>query len=102
MRCSERSSTLVGQLRSFLEVPDNVLAIAQHCDLLNNLDATFFRVVEARGGILIKYVRKEPSIPTDEVLAALEEKGLQVPRLEDEGRFRIISRRSARAVGWTS
>jgi excisionase family DNA binding protein len=31
---SERSSTLVGQLGSFLQVPDNVLAIAQNTDIL--------------------------------------------------------------------
>src|SRR5215212_10654184 len=39
LRRSERSSTLVGQLRSFLEVPDNVLGIAQNRELLHNLDA---------------------------------------------------------------
>src|SRR5215213_10328828 len=36
---SERPRTLVGQLDSFLRVPDNVLAIAQNIDILHRLDA---------------------------------------------------------------
>src|SRR5687768_7372283 len=39
----ERSTTLVGQLGSFLRVPDNVLAIAENIDILHRLDAAFFR-----------------------------------------------------------
>jgi excisionase family DNA binding protein len=41
LRHGERSATLVGQLRSFLEVPDNVIGIAQNLDLLHRLDAAF-------------------------------------------------------------
>jgi excisionase family DNA binding protein len=52
---SERSGTLVGQLSSFLRVPDNVLAIAQNTDILHRLDAAFFQVGEARGGLLVKF-----------------------------------------------
>src|SRR5215207_9199736 len=55
LRRSERSATLVGQLRSFLQVPDNVLAIAQNIDILHRLDAAFFRVGEARDGLLVKF-----------------------------------------------
>src|SRR5919202_1020113 len=51
----ERSTTLVGQLGSFLQVPDNVLAIAQNTDILRRLDAAFFQVGEARGGLLVKF-----------------------------------------------
>src|SRR5512133_2142448 len=40
----ERSTTLAGQLSSFLRVPDNVLAIAHNIDILHRLDAAFFRV----------------------------------------------------------
>src|SRR5215218_10966965 len=40
---SERPRTLVGQMNSFLRVPDNVLAIAQNIDILHRLDAAFFR-----------------------------------------------------------
>src|ERR687893_1683725 len=55
LRRSERSTTLVGQLRSFLQVPDNVLAIAQNIDILHRLDAAFFQVGEAQGGLLVKF-----------------------------------------------
>src|SRR5215216_152824 len=41
LRQSERPRTLVGQLSSFLRVPDNVLAIAQNIDILHRLDAAF-------------------------------------------------------------
>src|SRR5215203_3344745 len=53
LRHHEHSTTLVGQLSSFLQVPDNVLAIAQNIDILHRLDAAFFRVGEARGGLLV-------------------------------------------------
>src|SRR5215212_11335200 len=43
------SPKLVGLLRSFLRVPDNVLAIAQNLDVLHRLDAAFFQVGEAQG-----------------------------------------------------
>src|SRR5919206_1218247 len=52
---SERPRTLVGQLDSFLRVPDSVLVIAQDIDILHRLDAAFFRVGEARGGLLVKF-----------------------------------------------
>src|SRR3712207_516507 len=55
LRRSERPTTLVGQLSSFLEVPDNVLVIAQNLELLNRLDAAFFRVGEAHDGLLVKF-----------------------------------------------
>src|SRR5918997_3347838 len=55
LRCSERSTTLVGQLSSFLQVPDSVLAIAQNLDLLHRLDAAFFQVGDAHGGLLVKF-----------------------------------------------
>src|SRR5215218_2812923 len=45
---SERPATLVGQLDSFLRVPDSVLAIAQNVNILHRLDAAFFRVGESR------------------------------------------------------
>jgi excisionase family DNA binding protein len=49
---SGRPRTLVGQLDSFLRVPESVLAIAQNIEILHRLDAAFFRVGEARGGPL--------------------------------------------------
>src|ERR687894_513896 len=55
LKRSESSRTLVGQLDSFLRVPDNVLSIAQNIGILRRLDAAFFRVGEARGGLLVKF-----------------------------------------------
>ena len=82
----ERSTTLVGQLSSFLQVPDNVIAIAQNRDLLHRLDAAFFRGGEARGGLLVKFYGGEDQ-SEDELRAEFEENGLHVGRLEREGRF---------------
>jgi excisionase family DNA binding protein len=83
---SERPSTLTGQLSSFLQVPDNVLAIAQNTDILHRLDAAFFQVGEARGGLLVKFYGGE-NHSEDELRADFEENGLEVRRLEREGRF---------------
>ena len=83
---SERASTLVGQLSSFLQVPDNVLAIAQNLGILHRLDAAFFMVGEARGGVLVKFYGGELH-SADELRADFEENGLEVGRLEREGRF---------------
>jgi hypothetical protein len=83
---SERSGTLVGQLSSFLRVPDNVLAIAQNTDILHRLDAAFFQVGEARGGLLVKFYGGEVH-SEDELRAELQKNGLEVWRLEQEGRF---------------
>ena len=90
LRRSERSYTLVGQLRSFLEAPDNVLAIAQNHDMLYNLDAAFFQVGEAQGAMLVKYQHSESGVTEDELRSEFERRGLEVTRLEDEGRFRFI------------
>ena len=86
LRRSERPTTLTGQLHSFLRVPDNVLAIAQDIDVLHRLDAAFFRVGEARGGLLVKFYGGEAH-SEDELRAELEKNGLEVRRLEQEGRF---------------
>jgi excisionase family DNA binding protein len=82
----ERSTTLVGQLGSFLRVPDNVLVIAQNLDLLHRMDAAFFRVGEAHDGLLVKFYSGENS-PPDELIAQLEENGLAARSLQREGRF---------------
>jgi excisionase family DNA binding protein len=86
LRRSERPSTLVGQLGSFLQVPDNVLAIAQNIGLVHRLDAAFFQVGEARGAVLVKFYGGE-NHSEDELRADFEENGLEVRRLEREGRF---------------
>src|SRR5918992_560024 len=88
LRRSERPTTLVGQLRAFLEVPDNVLVIAQNLQLLNRLDAAFFQVGEAQEGLLVKfYGAQKPYLEEDELRTELERNGLEVGRLEREGRF---------------
>jgi excisionase family DNA binding protein len=86
LRQSERSTTLAGQLGSFLQVPDSVLAIAQNLDILHRLDAAFFRVGEKHGGLLVKFFGGE-NTPADELRAEFEKNGLEVRRLEREGRF---------------
>src|SRR5215212_8655752 len=92
LKRSERSETLVGRLRSFLEVPDNVLAVAQDREMMHRLDTAFFRVGEAKGGRLIKYVGGESWDSLDDARATLERcGGLEVGRLEQEGRFHFTS-----------
>src|SRR3712207_4635147 len=84
LRRSERSTTLIGQLSSFLQVPDNVLVIAQNLEILHRLDAAFFQVGEARGGLLVKFYGGEV-ISEEELRADFERNGLDVRRLVREG-----------------
>jgi excisionase family DNA binding protein len=86
LRASERPRTLVGQLDSFLRVPDNVLVIAQNIDILHRMDAAFFRVGEARGGLLVKFYAGEEH-SEEELLSELEGSGLEASRLIREGRL---------------
>jgi hypothetical protein len=83
---SERPRTLVGQLDSFLRVPDNVLVIAQNIEILHRLDAAFFRVGEARGGLLVKFYAGEDH-SEEELLSDFEQNGLQAGHLKREGRL---------------
>src|SRR5215218_4966738 len=76
LRHSERPATLVGQLHSFLRVPDNVLAITQNADLMHRLDAAFFQVGDAQGGLLVKFYGGEEH-SEDEVRAELDRNGLE-------------------------
>ena len=86
---SERSESLVGRLRSFLEVPDNVLGISQNRELMHKLDATFFMVGDAKGGMLVKYYDEELH-SADKLRSDFEREGLEVSRLEQEGRLRLV------------
>src|ERR671910_790647 len=86
LRESERPRTLVGQLDSFLRVPDSVLGIAQNIDILHRLDAAFFRVGEARGGLLVKFYAGE-ELSEGELLSDFEQNGLEAGRLKREGRL---------------
>lgn len=86
---AERSSTLVGQLRSFLTTPDHVIGIAQTPEMLRRLDSAFFQVGEARGGFLVKFYGGE-TMSAGGLRTTFKENGLGVRRLEAEGRFRFI------------
>src|SRR5215211_4859713 len=86
LKQSERPGTLVGQLDSFLRVPDSVLGIAQNVDILHRLDAAFFRVGEERGGLLVKFYAGEEH-SEEELLADFEENGLEAIRLKREGQL---------------
>ena len=86
LRKGERPVTLVGQLGSFLRVPDSVLAVAQNRDVLHRLDAAFFRVGEAHDGLLVKFYGGENS-PPEELIERFEENGLAAGRLRREGRL---------------
>jgi len=71
-------------------VPDNVLAIAQNIDILHRLDAAFFRVGEARGGLLVKFYAGEEH-SEEELLSDFEGNGLEARRLKQEGRLLMRS-----------
>src|SRR5215210_1186 len=86
LKQSERPRTLFGQLDSFLRVPDSVLAIAQNIEILHRLDAAFFRVGEARGGLLVKFYAGEEH-SEEELLSDFEQNGLQAWRLKRQGRL---------------
>jgi excisionase family DNA binding protein len=87
----EHSATLVGQLRSFYRIPDNVLASAQTMEMLHQLDAAFFRVGEVRGGTLAKFLGPETGASVEELRSDWEGAGLEVERLEAEGRLRFVA-----------
>lgn len=86
----ERGQTLTGRLRSFLEVPDNVIAVSQSPELIHRLDAAFFRVAEARGGLLVKYHAGGERTDLGELRSDLERHGLDVQRLEQDDRLHFM------------
>ena len=90
VRKNERSETLVGRLRAFVEVPDNLLAIVQDRELMRKIDAAFFLTAEARGGTMVKYQLEEPRLPSlGEVREKLGQAGLDVEGLEVARRLRF-------------
>ena len=54
-----------------------MLAIAQNIDILHRLDAAFFRVGEARGGLLVKFYAGEEH-SEEELLSDFEQKALKL------------------------
>jgi excisionase family DNA binding protein len=89
LRQGERPTTLTGQLRAFLGVPDNLLGVAQNHELLHRLDAAFLRVGEARDGLLVKFSGGE-EVSDTELRTELERNGLDIRSLEEKGRFRLV------------
>jgi len=91
VRKNERSETLFGRLRTFIEMPDNLLAVVQDRAFMREMDNAFFQVAEARGGTMVKYQLEEPRLPSlGEVREQLEQAGLDIEGLEVEGRLRLV------------
>jgi excisionase family DNA binding protein len=87
LRRAERPRTLAAHLGAFLETPDQVLVVAGDVGLLARLDAAFFQVAEARGGLLAKVY--DPGAASEEALrTGLRRDGQDVDRLEAAGRLR--------------
>jgi len=86
----EHSATLFGRLRAFYRVPDNVLAIAGTHELLHRLDAAFLGAGEVRGAKLVKFHGSLTSPSVEELRTQIQEAGLDVERLEGEGRLRFV------------
>jgi len=100
LRRTERPRTLAGQLSAFLEVPDHVIAVAGNVALLRRLDAAFFQVAEARGGVLVKFYAGESASATT-LRDDFARHGLDARELEAAGRLRLIAappQRGARGV----
>jgi hypothetical protein len=89
LRGSEIPATLAAQLQTFIRVPDSVIGIAQDRDLLHRLDAAFFQVGAARGGLLVKFFGGEPEETEESLSQIFQSNGLDVEGLRDEGRFRF-------------
>lgn len=90
MESREQPRTVPGRLRSFLEVPDNILAVAQSQGQMHRLDAAFFQVGLARGGTLVKYHSGPSGGGVEELLEGLESNGLEARELEEQGRLRLL------------
>lgn len=86
LKRGESPTTLVGQMNGFLRVPDNVLVVADDEDVLHRLDAAFFKVAEARGGLLVKFHGGEER-SEEELLDQFEQNGLESRHLMREGRL---------------
>lgn len=86
----EHSATLFGRLRSFYRIPDNVLAIAETQELLYRLDAAFFGAGEVRGAKLVKFHGPLTGSSVGELRTQMQGAGLDVERLESEGRLRFV------------
>ena len=82
----ERPRTLRDHLRTFINVPDHLIGLAEDAALMQRLDAAFFQVGEANGALLVKFIGGESAI-IETVLQDFRRNGLDIDRLEAEGRF---------------
>jgi excisionase family DNA binding protein len=87
LRRSERPRTLAAQLGAFLELPDQVLAVAADTALLTRLDVAFLQAGEARGGRLVKLYEPRQT-PRKTLAAAYRQHGLETECLEATSRLR--------------
>jgi excisionase family DNA binding protein len=88
LRRSERPRTLAALLGAFLEMPDQLLAVAEDAALLTRLDAAFFQAGEARGALLVKLY--EPRQTARHALVrAYQQYGLDTVSLEARGDLRL-------------
>ncbi len=93
LRRSELPKSLTDQLRPFVRVPDTILGIAPTRESLHRLDTAFYKVAEARGGLLVKFHAGEPELGEEGLRDEFERHGFEVRRLEREGRFRFSEER---------
>jgi excisionase family DNA binding protein len=87
---SEHRTGLTAQLRTFLQIPDQVLGVCETRDIMHRLDTAFFKVAEARGGSMVKFIGGEAEELLARLRADFTRSGLDVMRLEREGRFRFV------------
>lgn len=86
----EHRNDLTAQLRAFLRIPDQVLGVCETTADLHRLDTAFFKVAEAQDGLMVKFTGGEAAVPVDTLRADFTRLGLDVARLEREGRLRFI------------
>jgi len=89
IRGREQARTLTGFLNSFIRTPDRLVAVVGSQELMHRVDAAFFQVGEARGAFLAKFYVGE-DINADQLRAAYTRFGLDVRRLEHEGRMIFV------------
>lgn len=87
LRRSEAPATLAAQLQAFVRVPDSLIGVAEDRELLHRLDAAFFEVGAARGGMLVKYLGGEPEETEESLAEELKRHGFGVEALQRDGRF---------------
>lgn len=83
---SEEHQTLVRRMGAFITIPDRILAFATTEELMLRLDAAFFKVAEARGGNMMKYLGGQP-ISLEDTREQLTGLGLSVEQLERDGQL---------------